>query len=219
MRAVPATLAHSTSRLAGAILAAVIDPSASVHPSAIVEEPVELGAQVRVWCFCHVRSGAAIGEGSSLGLGCYVAPSARIGRGCRLQNHVSVFDGVVLEDEVFLGPSVVIANVRRPRAHVVRRHEFERTVVRVREGATVGANATVLPGVTLGRYSFVAAGAVVTRDVRDHELVVGAPARHRGWVSRHGERLDLRDGVGLCPATGERYRLVADALCLEPTEE
>ncbi len=197
----------------------MIHPSATIHPSAIVEEPVEIGEDSRVWCFCHIRSGAEIGASTSLGLGCYVAPTARIGERCRIQNHVSVYDGVVLEDDVFVGPSVVIANVKRPRAHVSRKHEYEGTVVRVGRGVTLGANATVLPGVTLAEYAFVAAGATVTRDVLAFELVLGTPARHGGWVSRFGERLSLQNGVALCPATGERYVLEGGALRLDMTTE
>lgn len=183
------------------------EPNASVHPSAIVEPGAELGPGACIWHFCHVMAGACVGAGSMLGQGCFVGRGVRIGRGVRVQNHVSLFEGVELEDDVFVGPSVVFTNVVNPRAAYPKKHEFRRTVVR--RGATVGANATILPGVVLGSYCFVGAGAVVREDVPDHVLVVGVPARARGFVSRHGERLEFHDGAAICPATGERYALSA----------
>jgi UDP-2-acetamido-3-amino-2,3-dideoxy-glucuronate N-acetyltransferase len=176
-----------------------------VHPSALVEDGAELGERAKIWHFSHVLAGARIGAGSMLGQGCYVGSKVTIGRGVRVQNNVSLYEGVELEDDVFVGPSAVFTNVTRPRAFVSRKAEFARTLVR--RGATVGANATILPGVTIGDYAFVAAGAVVTRDVLAFSLVLGAPARPAGWVSRLGERLEFVGGLAECPRSGERYRL------------
>ncbi|HEY8946145.1 MAG TPA: acyltransferase [Polyangiaceae bacterium] len=176
-----------------------------VHPLAVVEPGAELGAAVRIWHFCHVLSGAKIGAGTMLGQGCYVGAAVLIGSRVRVQNNVSLYDGLEIEDDVFIGPSAVFTNVLRPRAFVSRKNEYCKT--RVKRGATIGANATILPGVTVGRYAFVAAGAVVTRDVDDFALVRGTPARRAGWVSRAGERLQFEGELARCPRTGERYRL------------
>ena len=177
-----------------------------VHPSAVVEEGASLGEDTKIWHFCHVMAGAVIGERCVLGQNCFIAGGVKIGDGVRVQNNVSLYEGVELEDEVFCGPSVVFTNVTRPRAFVSRRQEFEKTLVR--RGASLGANATILPGVTLGEYAFVGAGAVVTRDVVPFALVVGVPARAIGWVSRAGERLTFdAAGLSVCPRTHARYRL------------
>ena len=186
--------------------------AAFVHATAEVDAGVSLEPGVRIWRFCHVMQGARIGQGSQLGQGCFVGSGVRIGRGVRIQNHVSVFEGVELEDDVFVGPSATFTNVKNPRAHVARRAEFRRTLVR--RGATIGANATILPGVELGEYCFVGAGAVVTHDVPPHALVVGTPARAAGFVSRHGERLTFTDGAAVCPVTGERYVLTPEGVRL-----
>lgn len=179
-----------------------------VHASACVDAGASLGPGAHVWHFCHVMSGARLGAGVMLGHACFVGKDVRIGEGSRLQNHVSVFEGVELEADVFVGPSAVFTNVEHPRAAVPKRGEFKRTFVR--RGATIGANATILPGVTLGEYSFVAAGAVVRDDVAPHVLVMGVPARPSGFVSHHGERLVFEAGVARCPVTGDRYGLVGD---------
>lgn len=177
---------------------------ARVHPSAIVDEGAVLGAGVRVWHFVHVCAGAQVGADVVLGQGVYVGPGVRIGQGTRIQNNVSVYEGVELGDEVFVGPSVVFTNVRHPRAHVSRRHAFE--ITRVERRATIGANATVICGVTLGEGCFVAAGAVVTRDVPPRTLVMGAPARPAGHACDCGERLGLAASDVSCTACGARYR-------------
>ena len=190
-----------------------------IHASAIVDAGAQLGAGTHVWHFAHVCAGARIGARCSLGQGVYVGNEVRIGSNVKIQNHVSVYDAVTLEDDVFCGPSVVFTNVHNPRAAVVRKHEYRAT--RVRQGATLGANCTVVCGTTIGRYAFVGAGAVVSRDVADFALVVGVPARRIGWVSRHGERLTFSSAAqgeagteaeATCPATGERY-VLRDGLC------
>ncbi len=172
-----------------------------VHPSAIVDDQAIVGAGSKIWHFCHVMAKVRLGERCVLGQNVMIGPGVVIGHGCKLQNNVAVYTGVTLEDDVFCGPSCVFTNVLTPRAFVERKTEFMPTLVK--RGATIGANATVICGVTIGRYAMVGAGAVVTRNVRDHALVVGNPARERGWVGRAGDVL----GVDLiCPRTGERYR-------------
>ena len=182
----------------------------TIHPSAIVDAGAQLGAGTHVWHFAHVCAGARIGEGCSLGQGVYVGNDVRIGRNVKVQNHVSVFDAVTLEDDVFCGPSMVFTNVHNPRSAVPRKNAYRATLVQ--QGATLGANCTVVCGTTIGRHAFVGAGAVVSRDVADFALVVGVPARRIGWVSRHGERLAFVNDAAVCPATGERYRL-RDGVC------
>jgi UDP-2-acetamido-3-amino-2,3-dideoxy-glucuronate N-acetyltransferase len=194
--------------------------SVSIHPSAIVDEGAQLGDGTRVWHFVHVSAGARIGEGCSLGQGVYIGNDVTIGRHVKIQNNVSVYDAVTLEDEVFCGPSMVFTNVHNPRSAVPRKSEYRRTLVR--RGATLGANCTIVCGTTIGEYAFVGAGAVVSRDVPPYALVVGVPARRIGWMSRHGERLDLPasgHGQAACPATGEIYRLDGELLtpCNSPT--
>jgi UDP-2-acetamido-3-amino-2,3-dideoxy-glucuronate N-acetyltransferase len=174
-----------------------------VHPSSFVDEGAVIGAGTKVWHFSHVMPGAVIGERCNIGQNCVIMPGTKLGNNCKLQNNVSIYQGVELEDDVFCGPSMVFTNVSLPRSHVNRRGEYERTICR--QGTTIGANATIVCGVTLGRFSFVGAGAVVTRDVRDHALVVGNPARQVGWMCACGERLRLADGAGRCGRCGTAY--------------
>lgn len=173
-----------------------------VHETAVVDEPADIGPGTKIWHFCHVMSGCRIGEGCNLGQNVFVGARAVIGNHVKIQNNVAVYDGVEIADQVFLGPSMVFTNVSTPRAGVSRRDRYERTVVRT--GATVGANATIVCGHTVGEYAFIGAGAVVTRDVPDHALVVGNPARQIGWMCMCGARLDddLR-----CPECDNRYSL------------
>jgi UDP-2-acetamido-3-amino-2,3-dideoxy-glucuronate N-acetyltransferase len=179
-----------------------------IHSSAIVDEGAVLGEGTRVWHFAHVCGGARIGAHCSLGQNVFVGNDVRIGNGVKVQNNVSIYNAVTLEDEVFCGPSMVFTNVYNPRAAVVKKHEYRRTLVR--RGASIGANATIVCGVSIGEYAFVAAGAVVNRDVPPFALVAGVPARQIGWISRYGERLALPlegEGEARCPHTGETYVL------------
>lgn len=181
----------------------------TIHPSAIVDEGAQIGAGSRVWHFAHVCAGARIGNGVSLGQGVFVGNKVVIGDLCKVQNNVSIYDNVTLEEGVFCGPSMVFTNVYNPRALIERKSEYRDTLVR--KGATLGANCTVVCGVTIGAYAFIAAGAVVTRDVPDFALMAGVPARQIGWMSAHGERLALPlrgEGEARCPATGSLYRLI-----------
>lgn len=181
---------------------------AIIHPTAIVDDGATLGEGTRIWHWVHVCGGAHIGANCSLGQNVFVGNDVAIGDNVKIQNNVSVYDAVTLEDDVFCGPSMVFTNVFNPRAAVVRKNEYRPTLVR--RGATLGANSTIVCGTTVGRYAFIGAGAVVTHDVPDYALVVGVPGLQIGWMSRHGERLELPvdgDGEAACPATGERYRL------------
>jgi UDP-2-acetamido-3-amino-2,3-dideoxy-glucuronate N-acetyltransferase len=181
---------------------------ATVHPSAIVDEGARIGDGTRVWHWVHVCGGAVIGERCSLGQNVFVGNRVRIGNNVKIQNNVSVYDNVTLEDDVFCGPSMVFTNVYNPRSAVSRKDEYRDTLVR--RGATLGANCTIVCGVTIGEYAFIGAGSVVNRDVPSFALMVGVPARQIGWMSRFGERLDLPlsgDASTVCPHTGERYAL------------
>lgn len=179
----------------------------SAHPSAIVDEPACIGAGTRIWHFCHVMGNAVIGERCSLGQNVFVAAGVKIGSNVKIQNNVSIYEGVELEDDVFCGPSCVFTNIVNPRSEIVRKGMYQTT--RVRRGASIGANATIVCGSTIGRYAMIGAGAVVTRGtVPDYALMLGVPARQRGWVSRHGHPLSTReaDGCWKCPESGWRYR-------------
>jgi UDP-2-acetamido-3-amino-2,3-dideoxy-glucuronate N-acetyltransferase len=189
--------------------------AATIHPTAIVDAGAEVGDGTRVWHWAHVCAGARVGRNCSLGQNVYVAPRAVIGDGVKIQNNVSVYDEVTLEDHVFCGPSMVFTNVINPRSEISRKSDYRKTLVR--RGATLGANCTILCGVTIGAYAFIGAGAVVNRDVPDFALMAGVPARQIGWMSRYGERLKLPlkgKGEATCPHTGERYRLAKGQLSL-----
>jgi UDP-2-acetamido-3-amino-2,3-dideoxy-glucuronate N-acetyltransferase len=175
------------------------------HPTAIIDDGANIDADTKVWHFCHVSTGARIGEGCTLGQNVYVGGAAKIGDRCKIQNNVSVYDQVHLDDDVFVGPSAVFTNVKNPRAHVSRKDEYLPT--RVGRGATIGANATIVCGVTLGEYAFVGAGSVVTADVAPHRLVVGNPAQAIGWVCRCGERLEDPEPQARCERCERSYRL------------
>jgi UDP-2-acetamido-3-amino-2,3-dideoxy-glucuronate N-acetyltransferase len=189
------------------------------HPTAVIDQPCAIGAGTRIWHFCHICENATLGDDCNLGQNVMIASSVKIGRNVKIQNNVSVYAGTTIEDDVFLGPSCVLTNVSNPRSQVVRRNLYETTLIR--RGASVGANATVVCGITLGRYCFIAAGAVVTKDVPDYALIVGVPGKPRGWVSRHGHPLkNPRDGVYTCPESKLRYRETSGALrCLDLDED
>ena len=179
-----------------------IHETAFVHASAYVDEGAEIGAGTKVWHFCHVLGGAVIGAGCSLGQNVVVMNGTHIGTNVKIQNNVSIYEGVELEDDVFCGPSMVFTNVMNPRSHVSRKNEYRRTLVK--RGASIGANATIVCGSTLGAYAFVGAGAVVAKDVPDFALMVGVPARRIGWMCQCGERLS-ESGNGRCAACGATY--------------
>ena len=185
------------------------------HPSAIVDDGATIGDDTKIWHFSHVCGEAVIGSGCSLGQNVFVANDVVIGDNVRIQNNVSVYDAVTLESDVFCGPSMVFTNVINPRSHVARKHEYKRTLVR--RGATIGANATVVCGNTIGRYAMIGAGAVVTHDVADHALEVGVPSRRIGWICRCGVRLPAGAGELRCEACGARYRV--DAQACQPLDD
>jgi len=191
--------------------------TAAIHPSAIIDEGARIGAFTSIWHFSHVERGAVIGENCNLGQNTYVGNDAIVGNGCRLGNSVSVFSHVELEDFVFCAPFMVFTHIAFPRAMVTRRATFEKTLVRT--GATLGANSTIVPGVTIGRGAFVAAGATVTEDCQDWALMVGTPARQVGWVSAFGDKIPLPlngQGEWTCKRTGDRYQLRETALIRSP---
>jgi UDP-2-acetamido-3-amino-2,3-dideoxy-glucuronate N-acetyltransferase len=178
------------------------------HPTAIIDEGAEIGPDTRIWHWVHICGGARIGRDCSLGQNVFVGNRVVIGNNVKIQNNVSVYDGVTLEDDVFCGPSMVFTNVYNPRSAVSRKDEYRSTLVK--KGATLGANCTLVCGVTIGEYAFIGAGSVITRDVKPHALMVGVPAQQIGWMSAHGERLDLPltgDGQATCPGGGQGYRL------------
>ena len=191
-----------------------------IHNTAIVDAGAQIGAQTRIWHWTHVCAGARIGERCSLGQNVFVGNRVRIGNNVRIQNNVSVYDEVLLEDDVFCGPSMVFTNVINPRAAVSRKDEYRAT--RVLRGATLGANCTIVCGVTIGQFAFVGAGAVVTRDVPDFALVTGVPARQVGWMSAYGERLDLPlsgSARASCAHTGAVYRLENGTVTCTPAAD
>lgn len=191
------------------------------HESAYVDEPCEIGKGTKIWHFSHIMKDAKIGENCILGQNVNVASGVVIGNNVKIQNNVSIYTGVIIEDDVFLGPSCVLTNVINPRSQIVRHSLYEKTVFR--RGVTVGANATIICGIELGRYSFIAAGAVVTKDVPDYALVMGVPAKQVGWMSQHGIPLPEPDGNGVmvCRESGYRYKEAKPGVvrCLDLDED
>lgn len=181
-----------------------------VHPTSIVDDGVEIGRDTRIWHFCHVTGPTTIGVECNIGQNVFVAGNVQIGRNVKIQNNVSVYEGVILEDDVFCGPSMVFTNVSTPRSFVSRKNEYR--ITRVKRGATIGANATIVCGVTIGAYAFVGAGSVVTHDVDSFALVYGNPARHHGWVCRCGDKLDLAEARAKCGRCKCEYELKGDRL-------
>ncbi len=187
----------------------MISDTAFVHESAYVDDGAKIGANTKIWHFCHILSGADIGERCSLGQNVVVMSGTKIGDNVKIQNNVSVYEGVIIEDDVFCGPSMVFTNVINPRSAVSRKHEYKTT--HVKRGVSIGANATIVCGSTLGEYCFIGAGAVVSKDVPAYALMVGVPARRMGWMCECGERLE--DGhAPTCKACGKSYHLEAGAL-------
>lgn len=191
-----------------------------VHESAYVDEGVQIGDGSKIWHFCHIQSGAKIGSRCIFGQNCNVANDVIIGNNVKVQNNISIYTGTVIEDDVFLGPSCVLTNVSNPRSQILRHSLYEKTLIR--RGATVGANATIVCGVTLGRYCFIAAGSVVTKNVPDYALIIGVPGKQRGWISRHGHVLKPdKDGQMICPESGYCYKEAPQGVlkCLDLNEE
>ena len=184
-----------------------------IHESSYVDENVSIGTGTKIWHFCHILKNSIIGENCVIGKSVEIGPDVTIGNGCKIQNNVNVFKGVTLEDYVFCGPGVVFTNIFNPRAAIRKMDQIRPTLIK--RHATLGANCTIICGTTIGEYAFVGAGTVVTKDVPDHALVVGNPGRHVGWVSRHGERLDLPlqgNAQAACAVTGEVYILESNRL-------
>lgn len=195
-------------------MAANETPGCTVHETAIIDAGAQIGAFTRIWHWVHICSGARIGERCSLGQNVFVASKVVIGNNVKIQNNVSVYDDVTLEDDVFCGPSMVFTNVINPRSHVPRKDEYLATVVR--RGASIGANATVVCGNTIGAFAFIGAGAVVTRDVPDYALMVGNPARRVGWMCECGERLPAGEGELVCVACSKKYTITSDTCMASP---
>ena len=188
-----------------------------IHPSAIVDQGAQIGEGTKIWHFTHVMPDSVIGKNCSLGQNVVMMTGASLGDNVKVQNNVSIYTGVHCEDDVFLGPSMVFTNVINPRSAIVRKHEYKPTYVR--KGATIGANATIVCGIEIGEYAFIGAGAVVTKNVPAFALMVGNPARQTGWMSRNGHKLKFdRDGIGVCPESGERYLLENGELRMENGE-
>ena len=191
------------------------------HESSYVDEPCTIGSGTKIWHFSHIMKDTVIGNDCIIGQNVNIASNVRIGNNVKIQNNVSVYTGTIIEDDVFLGPSCVLTNVTNPRSQINRHALYETTCIR--RGASIGANATIVCGITIGRYAFVAAGAVVTKDVSDYALMIGVPARQKGWMSRHGLRLGKPDSHGLmtCPESGLRYRELHPGVirCIDLDEE
>ena len=191
------------------------------HDSSYVDEGASVGTGTKIWHFSHVMSGAVIGERCSFGQNVCVSPGVVIGSNVKVQNNVSIYEGTVIEDDVFLGPSCVLTNVTNPRSQVLRRSLYEKTLLR--RGCSIGANATIVCGITIGRYAFIAAGAVVAKNVSDYAFMVGVPARQKGWMSRHGHLLKNSDaeGIMVCPESGLRYKEVEPGIlrCIDLDED
>jgi UDP-2-acetamido-3-amino-2,3-dideoxy-glucuronate N-acetyltransferase len=176
------------------------------HPSTIIDDGAQIGENTKIWHFCHIMNTAIIGNFCNIGQNVYIDKNVKIGNGVKIQNNVSVYANVTIEDDCFLGPSMVFTNVINPRAFIERKSEFLETTVK--KGCSIGANATIVCGVTLGQYSFIGAGAVITKNVPDYALMVGVPAKQIGWVSKNGHKLEFdSEGFALCPSTNEKYFL------------
>jgi len=179
------------------------------HETAVIDDNCEIGEGTKIWHFSHIMSNCKIGEKCNIGQNVVVSPDVILGKNVKIQNNVSIYTGVICEDDVFLGPSMVFTNVTNPRSAVVRRGEYEETIVR--KGASIGANATIVCGHNIGKFAFIGAGAVVTKEVKDYALVVGNPAKQIGWMSEYGHRLNFNDeGIAVCPESNKKYKLEND---------
>ncbi len=177
------------------------------HETAVIDPGCSIGKNTKIWHFSHIMTGCIIGSNCNIGQNVVISPQVEIGNNVKIQNNVSVYTGVICEDDVFLGPSMVFTNVINPRSAVVRKNEYKKTIVK--KGASIGANATIICGITLGNFSFIGAGAVVTKDVPDYALIVGNPGKFAGWMSEYGHRLHFKeDNIATCPESGEKYRLL-----------
>ena len=176
-----------------------------VHESSYIDENVSIGEDSKIWHFCHVMSNCVIGSKCNIGQNVVISPQVVLGNNVKIQNNVSVYTGVTCEDDVFLGPSMVFTNVHNPRSHINRKSEYLKTLVK--RGATIGANATIVCGHTIGEFSFIGAGAVVTKDIKAYAMVMGNPAIQKGWMSEAGEKLEFADNIAICKSTGEKYLL------------
>ena len=195
-------------------------PDYYAHPTAVLDEGCQIGRGCRIWHFCHISAGADLGEGCNLGQNVFVADGVTLGRNVKVQNNVSLYGGVICEDDVFLGPSVVFTNVKNPRSAVPRKGPGQYQPTHLEQGVTVGANATIVCGVRLGRYAFVGAGSVVTHDVPAYALVYGTPARPQGWMSAYGHRLEFdQNARATCPESGEQYKLSPDKKTVKPVSQ
>jgi len=183
-----------------------METSFFAHETAVVDADCQIGEGTKIWHFSHIMSGCTIGQHCSIGQNVVISPEVRIGNRVNIQNNVSVYTGVICEDDVFLGPSAVFTNVINPRSAIVRKNEYRTTLVQ--KGATIGANATIVCGITIGKYAFIGAGAVVTKNIPDYALVIGNPARQSGWMSEYGHKLKFNpEGLAFCPESQDKYRL------------
>ncbi len=183
-----------------------------IHKTSIVDDSCDIGTGTKIWHFSHIMSNCTIGKNCNIGQNVVVSPEVVLGNNVKVQNNVSIYTGVICEDDVFLGPSMVFTNVTNPRSNVVRRGQYTKTIVR--KGASIGANATIVCGHDIGEFAFIGAGAVVTKEVLPYALVVGNPAKHIGWMSEFGHRLNFNeDGYAMCPESEEKYKLENDCVC------
>jgi UDP-2-acetamido-3-amino-2,3-dideoxy-glucuronate N-acetyltransferase len=183
------------------------------HPSSVIDEGALIGAGTKIWHFCHLMPGCKVGERCNIGQNVFIDNNVVIGNGVKIQNNVSVYNGVTAEDDVFIGPAVVFTNVINPRSFIERKNEFKKTMIR--KGASIGANATILCGIEIGKYAMIGAGAVVTKNVNDYAVMLGNPAQKKGWISKAGITLQFdNEGLAICPQTGETYHLKNDSVTL-----
>lgn len=181
-------------------------PAYHIHPSSYIDEGAEVGEGTKIWHFCHIMTGSIIGINCNIGQNVIISPGVTLGNNVKVQNNVSIYTGVICEDDVFLGPSMVFTNVINPRSEISRKNEYKQTLVK--KGASIGANATIVCGISIGEYAFIGAGAVVTKNVKPFELVYGNPAKHKGWMSKHGHQLHFNNnGLALCKESGMQYVL------------